>query len=107
PVEIDRAAVVPCAGPPDACMGRAPVAAAAAVPRPNNATVAAVAALAVRTLESMVFLLERKAVAAGATGGTRAFDTIAAAIDATEPSPASSLGDPGAWADLTSDARRA
>jgi len=38
--------------------GRDPVAAAAAVPRPKAATVAAAANLAVRTLDSIAFLLE-------------------------------------------------
>jgi len=105
-VEIDRAAVEPWADPP-LCIGRAPVAAAAAVPRPNSATVAAEAALAVRTLEIMLFLFEREvAVRRRAAEGTRVLDTIAAAMEATAPSPASSDGEPGAWAALTSEARR-
>lgn len=73
------------------------MAAAAAVPRPKSATVAAEAALAVRTLEIMLFLFEREAAVRGrAAGGTIVLDTIAAAIEATAPSPASSHGDPGA-----------
>lgn len=87
---------------------RAPVAAAAAVPRPNNATVAAVAAFAVRTLESMVFLFEfGAAFDVTAAAGMSVFDTIAAAIAATAPSPTSSSKDAWVWAALTSDASRA
>lgn len=59
-LEMDRAAAEPWADPPELCIGKAPVAAAAAVPRPNSATVATEAALAVRTLEIMLFLFERE-----------------------------------------------
>lgn len=106
-LEIDREAVVPCDDPPELCTGKAPVAAAAAVPRPNSATVAAVAALAVRTLDSILFLFEPDtAVRPLAAAGTMVFDTIAAAMAATAPSPTSSSEDPGACAARTSDASR-
>lgn len=58
-------------------------------------------------MEIMLFLFEREVAARRrAAVGMRVLDTIAAAMEATAPSPASSVGAPGAWAALTSDARR-
>ena len=82
------------------------MAAAAAVPRPNRATVAKVAALALRIFEIMFFLLAVDMVAVPVATGGSVLDTIAAAIEATAPPPASSANDPSDPAARTRDARR-
>jgi hypothetical protein len=90
------AVVKPCEARLSACdvwPGRDPEAAAAAALIPNAAMVAAATALAVRTLDNMLFLLGASAVGA-------VDDTIAAPLATTDASCASSLalaGPVDAW----------